>query len=129
MNLSDIKGERTFDVIADIIEPIANIASDKEASEMFRRKKVPDGMEAKDFLIGRLKKSVPILLRTHKQDIIDILASIEGVPADEYTKSLNLVKLTKDAINLITDQTFLELFISAQDSPVSSGSAQESITA
>lgn len=125
MKLSDIKGERTFDVIADIVEPIANIASDKEASELFRKKKVPDGMEAKDFLIGRLKKSVPVLLRTHKQDIITILASIEGISPAEYAESLNLVKLTKDAVDLITDQTFIELFISAQNSPVSSGSAQE----
>ena len=28
MKLSDIKGERTLDVIADIIDPIANIAED-----------------------------------------------------------------------------------------------------
>ena len=27
MRLSDIKGERVFDVIADIIDPIANIAT------------------------------------------------------------------------------------------------------
>ena len=37
MRLSDIQGERVFDVIADIIDPIANIAEDDAASAMFRR--------------------------------------------------------------------------------------------
>ena len=32
MRLSDIQGERVFDVIADIIDPIANIAEDDAAS-------------------------------------------------------------------------------------------------
>ena len=39
MKLSAIHGERVFDVIADIIEPIANIAGDEKASAMFRREK------------------------------------------------------------------------------------------
>ena len=37
MRLSDIKGDRVFDVIADIIDPIANIASDETASALFKR--------------------------------------------------------------------------------------------
>ena len=54
MRLSDVKGERTLDVIADIIDPIANIAEDKEASELFTRKKLPDGMDPRQvFSIGR----------------------------------------------------------------------------
>lgn len=30
MKLSDVKGDRVIDVIADVIEPISNIAQDKE---------------------------------------------------------------------------------------------------
>ena len=37
MKLSDVKGERTIEVIAEIIDPIANIAEDEEASAMFKR--------------------------------------------------------------------------------------------
>ena len=37
MKLSKIKGERVFDVIADIIDPIANIAEDKVAAALFQR--------------------------------------------------------------------------------------------
>lgn len=124
MKLSDIQGERVFDVIADIIDPIANIAEDEKASAMFRREKLPDGMTAKQFVTQRARKALPALLKGHKGDIIAILAAIEGVSADAYKGTLNLVKLTRDTAELLTDNAFTALFISAQ-SENSSGSARE----
>ena len=128
MRLSDIKGDRTLEVIAEIIDPIANIAEDEEASSMFKREKLPDGMTAKKFLLKRVRKSLPVLLKGHKADIIAILSAIEGVSAEEYAGALNLVKLVKDCTDLLTDEAFMELFISAQ-SENNSGSARESIEA
>ena len=126
MRLSDIKGDRVFDVIADIIDPIANIASDETASALFKREKLPEGMTAKSFLLKRARKAVPALLKGHKSDIITVLSTIEGVSADDYRESLTLAKLMQDTAELMTDEAFGELFISAQ-SGTSSGSAQENI--
>ena len=128
MRLSDIKGDRTLEVIAEIIDPVANITEDEEASALFKREKLPEGMTAKKFLIKRIRKSMPVLLKGHKADIIAILSAIEGVSAEEYAGALNLVKLVKDCTDLLTDEVFMELFISAQ-SENNSGSAQESIEA
>lgn len=128
MRLSDIKGDRTLEVIAEIIDPIANIAEDEAASAMFKREKLPEGMTANKFLMKRARKSLPVLLKGHKADIIAILSAIEGISAEEYSGTLNLVKLTKDCIDLLTDEVFMQLFISAQ-SENNSGSAQESIEA
>lgn len=128
MRLSDIKGDRTLEVIAEIIDPIANIAEDEAASVMFKREKLPEGMTARKFLLNRARKSLPALLKGHKADIIAILSAIEGVSAEEYSGTLNLVKLTKDCIDLLTDEVFMQLFISAQ-SENNSGSAQESTEA
>ena len=113
MRLSDIKGDRVFDVIADIIDPIANIASDETASAIFKREKLPEGMTAKAFLLERARKAVPALLKWHKSDIITVLATIEGVSADDYRASLTLAKLMQDTAELLTDEAFGELFISA----------------
>ena len=124
MKLSDIQGERVFDVIADIIDPIANIAEDDTASALFKREKLPEGMTAKAFMTQRARKALPALLKGHKGDIIDILAAIEGVSAESYKGALNLVKLMRDATELLTDEAFGALFLSAQ-SGNSSGSAQE----
>lgn len=124
MKLSDIQGERVFDVIADIIDPIANIAEDEKASAMFRREKLPEGMTAKEFMTQRARKALPVLLKGHKGDIIAILAAIEDVSEDAYRDALNLVKLMRDTAELLTDDAFTALFLSAQ-SENSSGSAQE----
>ena len=124
MRLSDIKGDRVFDVIADIIDPIANIASDETASALFKREKLPEGMTAKAFLLERARKAVPALLKGHKGDIITVMATIDGISADDYRASLTLAKLMQDTAELLTDEAFGDLFISAQ-SVTSSGSAQE----
>ena len=126
MRLSDIKGDRVFDVIADIVDPIANIAPDETASALFKREKLPEGMTGKEFLLGRARKAIPALLKGHKSDIITVLATIEGVSADDYRASLTLAKLMQDTAELLTDEAFCELFISAQ-SGTSSVSAQENI--
>lgn len=59
MKLSDIKGDRVFDVIADIIDPIANMAQDKDVTAMFKREAVPEGMDARDFFAKRICKGLP----------------------------------------------------------------------
>ena len=128
MRLSDIKGDRTLEVIAEVIDPICNIVEDDAAMSVFRREKLPEGMEPKKFLLARARKSLPVLLKKHKSDIIDILAAIEGVSPEQYQGVLNLVKLFKDATDLLTDEAFAELFISAQGE-TSSGSAPENTEA
>ena len=113
MKLSDVKGDRTLDVIADLIDPIANIAQDKDVAKMFKREGVPEGMEANEFFAQRMRAGVPALLRGHKQDVVTILATIEGVTPEEYAEELNLMKLIRDFMELVTDETFLGFLASS----------------
>lgn len=124
MRLSDIKGDHVLDVIADLIDPICNIAKDEVASELFRREKLPENVTVKAFLLKRFRKAIPTLLRSHKADIIAILSTISETSPDEYSSVLNLPKLFKDCVELLTDDVFIDLFTSAQ-SENSSGSARE----
>ena len=107
MKLSQIQGDRCFEVIADLIEPVSNIAKDKEATELFKRKAVPKGKDAKEFFAERLSAGLPSLLRSHKDDVITILAVINDVTPEEYAKSLNLAKLFSDVLELMTDDEFI----------------------
>jgi hypothetical protein len=108
MKLSDIKGDRVLDVIADIIEPIANMVQDKDVAAMFKREAVPEGMEARDFFAKRMCKGLPVLLKSHKADIIAIMAAIEGVTPEQYAESLDFPKLFTDVMELVTDGAFLD---------------------
>lgn len=128
MKLSDIKGERTLDVIADIIDPIANIAESDAARALFRKEKLPEGMTAFSFAAKRIRAAVPGLIRESKRDIIAILAIIAGKTREEYTAGMDLVSLTRDLIDLVTDKAFVELFMQAQTGEPS-GSAPENTEA
>lgn len=114
MKLSDIKGDRVLDVIADIIDPIANMVQDKDIAAMFKREAVPDGMEARDFFAKRMRKGLPVLLKGHKADIIAIMAAIDGVTPEQYTESLDFPKLFTDVMELVTDDAFLDFLSSSE---------------
>lgn len=128
MRLSDVKGERTLDVIADIIDPVANIAESEAAKALFKREQLPKGMDPRTFALQRIRKTVPALLKTHKRDLLTILAVIEGKPYEEFMEGMGLVSLAKDLLDLFSDSAFVELFIQAQTGEPS-GSAQENTVA
>lgn len=113
MRLSDVKGERTFEVIADIIEPVYRIAQDEAAVEMLSPKPCPEGEDPKRFMARRLVAGVPSLLRSHKGDLVAIMAAIEGEDAEEYAASLDLAKLVASFTELVSDPALMGFLASA----------------
>lgn len=110
MKLSEIKGERALDVIADIIVPVTNIAMDEEASDLFKKKRVPKGQNTNTFVAERIKASVPALLKKHKADLVTIMSLLNDISTEEYLENMTVASFTKDVLDLITDEAFTELF-------------------
>ena len=122
MRLSEIKGERVFDVIADIIEPACSIAQDEQAAALFEREDVPEGMTAVQVALGKVRRSVPTLVRTHKDDLVAILAAIEGVDPEEYARDVTVSKLIQGVYEILTDSDLLAFLSSpGQGSMTTSG--------
>lgn len=121
MRLSDIRGERALEVVAELIDPISNIAEDETAKELFAKKAVPDGMTAKKFVLGRVRAGLPSLIRGHKKDIMHILATLSGQTDAEYAETLTMEKLFVECIELFGDPAFTMLFSSARDETPSGG--------
>lgn len=113
MRLSDVKGDRTFEVVADIIEPVYRIAQDEAAVEMLSPKPCPEGEDPKKFMARRLVAGVPALLRSHKGDLVAIMAAIEGEDAEEYAASLDLAKLVVSLTELVSDPALMGFLASA----------------
>lgn len=107
MRLSEIRGERVFDVIADIIEPACNIATDPVASRFFKRETAPEGEDARTFALEKAKEVMPVLMRTHKSDLVAILAAVEGKDAESYMKELTMPALIKGVYEMLTDEDLL----------------------
>ena len=128
MKLSNIRGERALEVVADLIEPIGKMSESESARELFKKIPAPEGEDPVKFSKKRLLKGIPALIRENKTEIIAILAVINNKTPEEYTKIFGLTSLVGDVLDLVNDETFIGLFFSAQ-TETASGSAPENTEA
>lgn len=96
MRLSDVKGEKALDVIADIIEPISEIMADKDVTKLIRQKRRPAAISA--------------AIKNHKKAVIAVLAALDGKSVDEY--ECNVLSLPKQILDIVNDPAVMELFTS-----------------
>lgn len=97
MKLAEIKGEAALDLLADIIEPAVEIATDDEVREALK-----NGDKAKAIAAG---------IRGHKKALLAIMAKIEGESAEEYAESVNILTLPKKVLEILNDEDFVRLFM------------------
>lgn len=110
--LSEYKDEEALDVLADLIEPVINIFGDKEVAEYYRARVI--------------LKAVQVAIKNHKKDVINMLAVLERVPAEEY--HCTLLSLPKDLFDVFNDPELIDFFTSQEQiiSEKTSGSVTES---
>ena len=109
MRLADIKGEKAFEVLANILTPISVLAQDDEFK---RLRKEESTMVA-----------VQYLLREYPSELKEIIAYLDM--EDPATYEVSLLTLPKKVIELINDPEVLALFPSQgqQMGETSTGSA------
>lgn len=110
MKLSDIKDEACLDVLADITGPIIALAQDEDVKALFSGKGCPDGEDLYQYATEQVKKGLPKLLKSHKAELIQILAALDGKAPEEYAKELTLAKLMVDLVELLTGEDFGSFF-------------------
>lgn len=114
MKLSEIKGEQALDVLADLLEPVTEIMTDKAVALLYQT--------------GHRMKAVKHAIKNHKKAVIEILAVMDGKDPETYEPKV--VTLPMRFVELFNDKDFVSLFQSqAQTTETSSGSATESTEA
>lgn len=115
MKLSQIKNEDALEVLAEIMEPVAEIVKDKKFEQLMKDPNTPN--------IDRVK----YILKVHKTSIVKIIAAMHQVPVEEY--EFNIISLTKDVLEMMDDDDLLGLFTSQSQEAyaTNSGSATENI--
>lgn len=94
MKLSDYKDEAALDLLADLIEPAAEILADpalKAAAEK-----------------GKTSKAISIAIKNHKAAVLAVLAALDGIPAEEY--HCNVMTLPAKLIEIFNDPEIAQLF-------------------
>lgn len=107
MRLSDVKGERTFEVLAAIVEPVSNIVGDEAVKKAFKSRKRAKGQTDAQLFAERLKAVLPRLLSEHRDDVVAVLAAIAGTTPEEYMAGCSLSSLMQDVFELLTDEEFV----------------------
>lgn len=110
MKLSDIKGDACLDVLADITGPVIALAQDEEVKGLFSGKGCPDGVDRYQYATEQAKKGLPKLVKEHKDEVMQILAALDGKTPEEYADGLTLAKLMADLVELLTDEDFGSFF-------------------
>lgn len=114
MKISDFHGDAALDLLADLLEPISIIASDAEIQKMFKKK------GTKLFAIAAK------IIRSHKAEVMQILAATNGVPVEEYNPSAT--EIIGQLVDIMNDEDLAPFFNFAPTKTArkSSGSAMES---
>jgi len=94
MKLSDIKGEAALEAMADLIDPVAEIAQDKILVGLIR---------AKNFA-----EAVKLGLKKHKKSVLAVLAILNQQDIETYNPSL--ADIPKMLLELFNDKELLDLF-------------------
>ena len=112
MKLSEYQGEAALDILADLIEPAGEIMSDKEIGEVFKKNRF---------------KAIGLAIKNHKKAVMQIMATMDGVPVDEY--NCNVFTLPVKILELLNDSELIRLFTyqGQTGDANSSGSASENI--
>ena len=112
MKLSEYHGEAALDILADMIEPAGEIMSDKEIGEVFKKNRF---------------KAIGLAIKNHKKALMQIMATMDGVPVDEY--KCNVFTLPVKILELLNDSELIRLFTyqGQTGDANSSGSASENI--
>lgn len=94
--LSEYQDGEALDLLAEIIEPAIIILGDKKIAELLKaEKRLPAIKEA---------------IKAHKQEVMQIMAAMEGVPVEEY--HCNVFTLPMRVLELLNDKALISFFSS-----------------
>lgn len=115
--LQDIKGEEALDVLADILEYVVMLTKNDKVREI---------IEDKGF---RHVDSIKTLIKEGKNEILHIMAAIDGKSYDEFLESFDLLTLPVMLYQTFNDEALQAVFLSQAQTmeETSSGLATENI--
>jgi hypothetical protein len=112
MKLSEFKDEKAIEVVANLLEPIANIAKN----------------QANQAAKGGTKLEIAsAMLKNNAKDVMTMLAILADEDPETYHCSAATV--LADVLNMLTDTELMQLFGLQSKTAASSGSASESTEA
>ena len=96
MKLSEYKNEDALVLLADLIDPLATIFSDKKFYKVFQK--------------GNKAEIIKYLLKNRPTQVLEIMARLDGVPPKEY--EANFFTLPAKLMEILSDEELMRFFAS-----------------
>ena len=111
MKLSDYKNEDALDLLADLLDPVSDIMTDKGLRELV----VKDGDKM------AIAKYV---LKNKQQQVVQILARMDNKPVKEYNATIT--EMFKQLLDVLNDKVMIDFFASQAQNIVGASSVSVS---
>ena len=112
MKLLEVKGAEAIELLADLIDPITEIAGDAEVLQCVQT--------------GQKAKAVKFILKKHPKTILTIMSICEGVPVEEYNPTVT--ELPAKILEIVNHPDIAKLFTSQVQTEASSFGLATEIT-
>lgn len=113
MKFSELETDRAMDVFCELVPYIENITSDKQLIDILKKKmnvtEKTTNAEKMSMAVEKLNAIAPIILKKRKDDVLNIIAIINGKPLDEVKKQ-SIIKTMIDVREIIRDKDFVDFF-------------------
>ena len=114
MRISEISTDRALDVLCEVSVYIGNIATDEALTDELKKHMNTSGMTKAEVMKAGAEKIsaiAPIVLKSHKNDVLGILAAVNEITVDEL-KQQNVMNTMKMVKELVQDEEFISFFSS-----------------
>lgn len=96
MKLSEYKNEDALELLADILDPLAEIMTDPKIREFSKDKK------------ANRMQVIQYLLKNHAKSIIAVFARIDNTPVEKF--DANILSMTTKLLEVFNDKDFIDFF-------------------
>lgn len=110
--LSDLGTDECLDVLCEITPSIQSIVNDKSVMEAVGKSIDKEGLTATGMIMAAANKvasAVPLLLKEHRGDVYNIIASIGGLDVADV-QCQNILETMRQVKNLLQDKPLLDFF-------------------
>ena len=95
--LSEFQDEEALELLADILDPVVEIAQDADVQKVFEKgSKLP------------ISEGVKLIIKGHASAVMQILAALDGVPFEEY--HCNILSLPRKVMEIVNDKELVTFF-------------------
>lgn len=111
MKIKDVKGERSFTILKDLIPHVERLGSNKPLCDIYNTDGLPDDdRERAEIIAERIASAMPDLISGAKDDLVGYLSTLEGVTPEEYEKDISAGKLIGGVMDMLADSYFRAFF-------------------